>query len=138
MSLALEGFANVTDILQGGVYALVYKDEVVYVGKAKCMLIRTYTHRNLQRSGKKRLPKSKNADFLPIKGVTYDALFVQPCHIDRVDALEAAMIERYKPKLNVLLKTKGKAIDPVTLNINGVSITLNDQNREPSSFVRRV
>lgn len=137
MPVALEGFSDVSQILQGGVYALVLRNEVVYIGKAKCMLVRTYTHRNLARSGKARRPRSKTADFLPVKGIQYDQLLVCPCHPDRVDELEAAMIDLYKPRLNVLLKTKGKVTAPLHLNIRGVQITLNDQSREQPPIRRR-
>lgn len=136
--LILEGFKDVSEVLAGGVYALAYRGEVVYIGKAKCMLVRTYTHRNLQRSGKARRPKSKTADFLPVKGISYDQLFVLPCHVDKVDELEAAMIDLYKPRLNTLLKTKAKITTPLTIRINGVSLTLNDQGREDGPLRRRL
>ena len=135
--LSLEGFKDVSEILAGGVYALAYRGVVIYIGKAKCMLVRTYTHRNLQRSGKAKRPRAKTADFLPVKGIAYDQLFVLPCHVDKVDELEAEMIDLYKPRLNTLLKTKNKVTTPLTLQINGVSITLNDQNREPDQPIRR-
>lgn len=136
-TLALEGFKDVSEVLQCGVYALAFRGQVVYIGKAKCMLVRAYTHRNLQRSGKKRRPNAKTADFLPVKGIQYDQLFVLPCHVDKIDELEAAMIDLYKPKLNTLLKTKNKITAPLTLTINGVSITLNNQAREDEPIRRR-
>lgn len=97
--MQLEGFTDVSQILQGGVYALVHRGVVVYVGKSKVMLGRVYTHRVAW--GK----KSKSAIGLkPQKGILFDAIWVHPCPLVEVDLLESAMINLYKPRYNSALR----------------------------------
>lgn len=94
--MQLSGFQEVSEVLASGVYALVSKGEVVYVGKSKCMLTRVYSHRSLR---SRRAPS-----WMPIKGIQFDQVFVLPVHVDRLDAVEREMINRYKPRHNNLLK----------------------------------
>jgi excinuclease UvrABC nuclease subunit len=95
----LEGFIDASAMLQGGVYALVHRGVVVYVGKSKVMLGRVYTHRVAW--GK----KSKSAVGLkPQKGILFDAIWVRPCPLTDIDELESAMINLYKPRYNSMLR----------------------------------
>lgn len=97
--MQLEGFIDASAMLQGGVYALVHRGIVVYVGKSKVMLGRVYTHRVAW--GK----KSKSAVGLkPQKGILFDAIWVRPCALAEIDALESAMINLYKPRYNSHLR----------------------------------
>lgn len=97
--MELEGFTDVSKMLQGGVYALVHRDVVVYVGKSKVMLGRVYTHRVAW--GK----KSKAAVGLkPQRGILFDAIWVRPCALASIDELESAMINLYKPRYNDKLR----------------------------------
>lgn len=121
-NLRLEGFEDVSGLLHAGVYALVAKQVVIYVGKSKALLPRVYTHR--QNYINKR--KGKVPEWLtPVKGMFFDELFVRPCRIEELDALEREMIERYKPRYNQLLKTQELVTCPVPLQIGGVVLTLN-------------
>lgn len=97
--LVLEGFANVSAMLLGGVYALVHRGNVVYVGKSKVMLGRVYTHRSAW--GRK---SQKAVGLKPVKGILFDAVWVRPCASDAIDELEARMINLYKPRYNSLLR----------------------------------
>ena len=94
----LEGFVNCGVMLQSGVYAIVPSGNVVYVGKAKVMLGRVYSHRVAW--GKKRPPEGRK----PEKGILFDAIWVRPCEPAKLDELEYAMINLYKPRYNTLLK----------------------------------
>lgn len=120
--MQMQGFSDVSEVLGTGVYALVYKGVVVYIGKAKAMLTRVYTHRSMWSAAR----RGKAPKWMPIKGILYDQVFVQPCAIADLDALEREMIELYKPKYNVLLKTQDKISVPIALQINGVDLCLND------------
>ena len=51
--LRLDGGREVTDVLRSGVYALIYAEEVIYIGKAKDLNTRIYSHRNVWRRYKK-------------------------------------------------------------------------------------
>jgi len=114
----LSGFIDVSAVLQGGVYALVHRGEIVYIGKAKRMLNRVYAHLNIASAKAKRTVPS----WLPIKGVYYDAVFIRPCHPDRVDALEREMIDLYRPRHNIQLKPTGPITAPFSIQIGDVSL----------------
>lgn len=100
MGLRLEGFTDASAMLRCGVYALVYRGVVVYVGKSKCMLGRVYSHRSLYTSKRRKEVPS----WLPTKGILFDGIHVRPCSPDLVDALEYDLINTYKPKYNTQLK----------------------------------
>lgn len=108
--MELEGFVGVGQVLKSGVYALVHRREVVYVGKSKTMLVRIYSHRNV--AADKR--KGKNKEFpswYPVKGIVFDDVFVRPCPPEELDRLEREMIAKYRPKYNQLLVPK-QALPP--------------------------
>lgn len=115
--MELSGFISVSEVLKSGVYALVHHGVVVYVGKSKTMLARIYTHR--AQWGKKSMP------WLPVKGILFDEVFVRPCPLHLLDALEYDMINLYKPRHNIQLKHFGKSTAPVELVINGITLHLN-------------
>lgn len=128
--MQLEGFSDASAILRSGVYALVAKGRVIYVGKSKSMIARINSHRSIwaaKRRGR------KVADWLPIPGLLFDEIHIRPCHVDRIDALEREMIDRYKPRYNINLQTGEKIKAPLALTINGVSLTVN----APRPFVER-
>lgn len=89
--MRLEGFVDVTAILQSGVYALVLRGEVVYVGQSRVMLARVGNHRTAL--GRKKLSGRT-------RGVVFDSVWVMPVHPDRLDEIEYEMIQRYRPRWN--------------------------------------
>lgn len=95
----LEGFTDISTILQGGVYALCHRGVVVYVGKSKVMLGRIYTHRVAW--GKKSTAK---VGLKPQKGILFDSVWIRPCSLTEIDAIESAMINLYKPRYNDKLR----------------------------------
>lgn len=97
--MGLAGFVDVSAMLSGGVYALVHRGNVVYVGKSKVMLGRVYSHRVAW--GKKAVRPN---GLKPQKGILFDAIWVRPCPLAEVDALEYEMINLYKPRYNSLLR----------------------------------
>lgn len=96
-----EGFVEVSATLRAGVYVLVHHDEVVYVGKSKVMLGRIYTHRVAW--GSKR--RTRRTDAIPPKGILFNRVFVHPCRLDEVDALEQSLIAKYHPRYNTQHKS---------------------------------
>lgn len=99
--MELEGFFNTGAMLKSGVYALVYRGAVVYVGKSKMMLGRIYNHRILW--GRSKRSHREGVPWLP-KGILFDDIWVRPCPLAELDVLEYQMINLYKPKNNTQLK----------------------------------
>lgn len=93
-----DGFFDVSEILRCGVYALLYRGVVVYVGQSRRMLTRVYTHRNLW--GKKRVPEV----IAKARGINFDEVWVRPCRPDLLDELEKELIQKYRPRHNVHFK----------------------------------
>lgn len=123
MAMQLEGFSDASEVLRAGIYALAYKGVVVYVGKAKTMLTRVYTHRQMWSAAR----RGKAPKWIPTKGILYDQVFLRPCAVADLDTLEHEMVNLYKPKYNTLLKTQDKISIPIDLQINGVALRLNDE-----------
>ena len=121
--MKLDGFANASEILKSGVYALCHKGVVIYVGKSKSMLTRIYTHKNIW--AQKRRPGSVVPSWLPVPGIMFDEVHIQPAPLDKLDELERAMIDRYRPRYNVQLKASTPIRREIPLTINGVALTLN-------------
>jgi excinuclease UvrABC nuclease subunit len=125
-----DGFLDVSPLLRCGVYILTLRGKVVYVGKAKQMLARIYQHRELWVQARR---GTKMPSFLAQKGVQFDAVYVKPCHPDRVDSLERELIARYRPKYNTLLQPPPGGC--VTIEIGGMPFTVNTKPK--AGFVRR-
>lgn len=98
----LEGFVDTSVLLKPGIYALLREGVVVYIGQSKKPLSRIEAHRSLwgrtQRQG-------KTPGWLPIKAILFDEVHVLPCPMEKLDELERALIDLYKPKFNIKLKT---------------------------------
>lgn len=90
--MQLEGFEDLSTILRGGVYALCWRGKVVYVGQSKACLSRIYTHKSNR--------GSKTPSWVPVKGITFDQVFILPCGPDIRSAVEQEMIAKYRPTHN--------------------------------------
>lgn len=112
--MQIEGFSDISLCLRSGVYLLAHRGVVIYIGQAKSLLGRVYTHRNLW--GRK-ARGGKGPDWMPIKGILFDEVHICPCATDKLDEFEREMINLYKPKFNQLLKTAGQADAPASLKI---------------------
>lgn len=130
--VSLEGFTDVSTILQGGVYALVHRGVVVYVGKSKVMLGRVYTHRVAW--GKK---SKAQIGLKPQKGILFDAVWIRPCALTDIDAIESAMINLYKPRYNDKLRN-GLPVDISALiqGLVGVQVSA-PRALKPEGTIRR-
>lgn len=130
----MEGFVDCSVVLKAGVYALVKNGVVIYVGKSKSVYQRIYTHRHLAKRAKqgKTIP-----DWLPTKGFVFDQVYIRPCTVDELDALEVEMINKYKPRYNESLKNGLKVSAPISLRINGMVVQMNARPQADES-VRRI
>ena len=102
----LDGFIDVSATLLPGVYALVRGGVVVYVGQSKRPLTRISAHKS--NWGRKALPAWMPAS---LRGVLFDEVHILPCRCEDLDRVEAAMIELYKPRYNIRIKSPA----PVTI-----------------------
>lgn len=127
----MDGFVDASTMLQGGIYILLHRREIVYIGKAKSFLARVYTHRSTWSRTRK---GDKLAHWLPTKGIMFDQFFIRPCRPDLVDALERELIAKHNPKHNTQLRTKTTSPLP-PLVINGIHI---GAMRLKPSFERRI
>lgn len=90
-----EGFVDATGMLRPCVYLLRHRGRVVYIGQSKRPLVRIYSHRNLW--GRRR-PKNLGPN---ICGVLFDEIWLRPCRVEELDALEGNLILKYKPIHNI-------------------------------------
>ncbi len=135
--VVLEGFINTSAMLKPGVYALLREGVVVYVGQSKKPLGRVEAHRSLQQ----RIAKHGAAPgWLPIRGIAFDEVHVLPCRVEDLDVVERAMIDLYKPKFNVKLKSPHLVTTEFNITISGFTVPFNQVNRAPGgvSILRRL
>jgi len=84
----LEEFTNATELLRGGIYVLVYRGEVMFVGAARGpMLAKIATARSTDRP--KWMPK-----------IPFDQILIKYIHPDRINFARAELIATYQPKFN--------------------------------------
>lgn len=109
-SLEEDGFADFSALMHCGVYALVRKGIVVYVGQSKTLATRL--HGQLVHRGK---PSKKSYFGSNVyKGVVFDEIWVKPCMLQELDKIEIEMIKKYLPKYNV----KHKPIPPPDISLD--------------------
>lgn len=82
-----------------GIYSLIWKGKVVYIGKSTNVLGRIAAHRNRLRRW--RASKKVNPTEGPV--VQFDRVFVRFCAEADLDRLEYAMINKYRPPANIAL-----------------------------------
>jgi|SRR5882672_1590063 len=103
---------NITKLMHCGVYALVKKGQVVYVGKSKQPLQRIFTHvRNRNKPignalyGKVDVGPSVNG-----KGIAFDTVWFLPCMLGQLYTLEVHFIKMFMPKHNDKHNPKARAV----------------------------
>lgn len=124
--VSLDGFSECSAILRSGVYALCARGVVIYVGKSRAMIARINTHRRAW-IDKRKGAKSWLTDSLGIPALLFDEIHIRPVPPHQLDAVEAEMIDKYKPKYNVQLKTSAKVRAPISITVSGVVLALNAQ-----------
>ena len=126
--LTLDGFVEVSPMLQCAVYALAKDGVVIYVGQSKKPLARIAAHR--AQLGRKSTP-----DWMPIRCVAFDQIFLRPCRPEDLNALEAEMINLYKPRLNVRVKNRLPIASAFNLRMGDFTLQI---NRPTPPFERRI
>lgn len=129
--MQLEGFKDISEILRSGVYVLILRSRIVYIGKSKNLYARIYSHRYAATKEKRgvRLPS-----FMP-KGIQFDEVQIFPARLDQLDVLERAMIAKYRPQHNTMLKPP--LGQPLRLVIGSSTLTIAAKPPRPQ-FERRV
>ena len=123
-----DDFHEVSPILSCGVYALVHRGVIVYIGQSKVMLGRIGNHR--AQWGRKRGVASSAP-----RGILFDQVFVRPCTPEQLNALESSMIAKYQPKYNVQLRAP---LPPDLLHIlSATGVTLSSLHSALPPPVRR-
>ena len=134
--MQLDGFTEVSPILTSGVYALCAKGVVIYVGKAKCMNSRIDAHRRAWRE--KRQGHGWIGEKLGIPGLQFDAVHIRPVPKHMLDAVEREMIDRYRPRYNVQLKSSLAIRAPISITIGSTAVVMNQTLPPGPRFERRV
>lgn len=106
-------FIDISKLLHCGVYALLWRGEVVYVGKSKRPLVRLYSH--LRNRGRV-LQKGQSGPQVHGKGIGFDGVWFAPCMLGQLDVLEVHLIRKYLPKFN----TKDKPTIPIPEEIKAL------------------
>jgi len=118
----IEGFTAAGAILKSGVYALVLRGSVVYIGKSKNILSRVYTHRSMWAAKR----RGRAVKHIATPGIQFDDFLYCACPEHQLDALEQALIRKYKPIHNKQHNSRDMITQPIELVIQGVALRLND------------
>ncbi len=100
--------SDVSDLLKPGIYLLSWRGEVVYIGRARCLLTLVAAHRAIL--------SGRPDPILP--RVQFDGIKVIACASDRADELFPALIDLYQPRHNLRHTAPTNVImdDTVTLS----------------------
>ena len=86
----MEGFLNFSKIMESGIYALVDRGKVVYIGQARRMIQRLAWHYNA---------KIGQAKFR-MKRISFEEIWIMPVPEAELDAVEARLIFEHQPRYN--------------------------------------
>lgn len=110
-----------------GVYMLVWRGRVVYVGQSVNVLSRVSTHRNNYERALKGKPTYASRSMGDTRVIRFDKAFVKFCEVRELDRLELELIIKHKPEFNVQLRERrAVVIDLGALGFDG------DKYREPT------
>lgn len=85
--------ADISFVLRPGVFLLRRSERVVYIGKAKCLLIALAHHALRNRA-------SKLPEWFPVRAINFDGVEVIPCDISRATDLHHALVALHDPLYN--------------------------------------
>ena len=97
----IEGLDRCADLLGPGVYALLLREEVIYIAWASNVLERIADHR--------RLLTMKVPAFFPIPAIAFDDFHFRRCAEDIGETIVADLISRFSPKHNLRRATSHAA-----------------------------
>lgn len=132
------GFVDFSALAGPGIYALVQFDAPVYVGKAKRLYQRVYSHLNLWTKAKAAKDGGKSLVARGYKVIPFSKVWALPCGEAELDKLERRYIEEWRPKHNVLLHAPPAfTLRPEGFALNVAGIMLEFKSLAPE-FVRRI
>lgn len=115
-------FSDVTALLGPGVYVLTRFGRVVYVGQSRKLLTRLYSHKNVLERHLKGKPLLRRWGQKLPQVIHFDAVWIRPCKIEELAALEAHYISRWLPQYNRAVPKGAKlAIDLAELGLAPVA-----------------
>lgn len=119
----MEDFVELSKVLGPGVYALMYGPRLKYIGKAKRLLHRIYSHKilydRLRKGG--RAPLNGPAG---VKVIQFDRVMIRPCSLGELERLERELIAKYSPPNNTHHKPKPPTKTLAELGFDFASIGL--------------
>lgn len=124
--LVPEGFVDVTAIRRPGVYMLLWRGEVVYVGQAVKLHSRVSNH--IHGQAKRKMTFNGRS----IRGTAFDQVLVMPLALSDLDRVERELIERYIPKYNIRHKPLPEDIAALVS-----SLIVATAPAQPQAFIRR-
>ena len=86
--MKIEDFADISDCLRGGIFVLLYRGEVVYIGKASRAMLGTIS--NLR---SKNLPS-----WMP--RITFDQVLIRAVHPDQIESVYTSLLAEHHPRHN--------------------------------------
>lgn len=108
---------DVSKLLHCGVYCLLQRGKVVYVGKSKNPIRRLRDHmqnRNCEMpDGRHRGGGGSAGPTYNGRGIKFDGIWFVPCMLGQLDTIEAVLIKKHLPKYNI----KGMPRQPIPLEI---------------------
>lgn len=134
--MQLDGFQPISDCLRSGIYVLVAKGVVIYVGKSNAMIARINAHRRAWQDRKRK--ESWISEKLGIPGLLFDEIHIRHVPKHLLGEVEAEMIDRYKPRYNIQLKTSAKIRAPINITVQGIQLTLNAPPPQRPVIERRI
>ena len=127
----MEGFVDPTPLMGCGVYLLMYRATVVYVGKSTKPFARLATHLNLMAKAR-RGAQPRGA----VKTVLFDKVVFKGCMLGELDELERSLIKEFKPRYNEVHRPK--MVEEVRLNVGGREVVLNQGGPPMVQAMRRI
>lgn len=86
---------NVSVVMRPGVYALVRRGRVIFVGQSRAVYQRIYGHRQVTRYARGVTPA-----WSPLRGFQFDEVWVRPCRLEELDEVEAEARTAWEPYWN--------------------------------------
>lgn len=125
-----DGFVDVSVIIRSGVYLLLWKGEVVYVGQSERLSSRVNSHVYSQGKHRKQMLGNRT-----IKGPVFDQVCVMRVLTSDLDRVEKELISRYQPRYNIMHRQKKIPVNIMAL-LAQIAPTL-PAAPEPRAYIRR-